>query len=50
MSNPDPAKPYQRQADKYLDEKLEKERKGVLARMVRGTIEYLTGDFKSLKK
>lgn len=43
VSNPDPAKPYQRQADKYLDEKLEKERKGVLARMVRGTIEYLTG-------
>ena len=41
VSKPDPAKPYQRQADKYLDEKLEKERKGVLARMVRGAIEYL---------
>ena len=41
VNKPDPAKPYQRQADKYLDEKLEKERKGVLARMVRGAIEYL---------
>lgn len=41
VSNPDPAKSYQRQADKYLDDKLEKERKGVLARMVKGTLEYL---------
>lgn len=41
MNKPDPAKPYQHQADKYLDEKLEKERKGVLVRMVRGAIEYL---------
>lgn len=46
----DPAEPYERQADKYLDEKLEVETKGVLARMVRGAIEYLNDGLKTPDK
>lgn len=36
-----PEKPYERQADKDLDEKLQAEAKGVLARIVRGAMDYL---------
>jgi putative DNA primase/helicase len=37
----DPKEPYERLADKDLDEKLKAEAKGALARMVRGAMEYL---------
>lgn len=37
----DPKEPYERLADKDLDEKLQNEAKGVLARMVLGAMEYL---------
>lgn len=37
----DPQEPYERKADKGLDDKLKIEDKGVLARMVRGAMEYL---------
>jgi putative DNA primase/helicase len=37
----DPKEPYERKADKDLDEKLKGEAQGVLARMVRGAMEYL---------
>lgn len=36
-----PEQPYERQADKDLDEKLQAEAKGVLARIVRGAMDYL---------
>ena len=42
----DPQEPYERQADKNLDEKLHAEAKGVLARMVKGAMEYLSGGLK----
>lgn len=37
----DPQQPYERVADKHLDEKVQAESKGVLARMVMGSMEYL---------
>lgn len=37
----DPKEPHERQADKNLDEKLQAEARGVLARLVRGSIDYL---------
>ena len=37
----EPKEDYQRKADKHLDEKLQAEVQGVLARMVRGAMEYL---------
>lgn len=36
----EPKEDYQRKADKHLDEKLQAEVQGVLARMVRGALEY----------
>ncbi|GAB7511508.1 DNA primase family protein [Bilophila wadsworthia] len=38
----DPKEPFERQADKYLDTKIQAEAKGVLARMVQGAKEYLS--------
>ena len=38
--------PYERPADKNLDEKIQAEAKGVLARMVRGSMEYLRDGLK----
>ena len=37
----DPQQPWERQADKNLDEKIQAEAKGVLVRMVQGAMEYL---------
>lgn len=42
----DPKEPYERQADKNLDEKLHAEAKGVLVRMVKGAMEYLRDGLK----
>ncbi len=36
-----PTEPYQRQADKKLDQKLEKEAEGVLVRLIQGAMDYL---------
>lgn len=41
-----PEQPYERPADKNLDEKIQAEAKGVLARMVRGSMEYLRDGLK----
>lgn len=41
-----PEQPYERPADKDLDEKIQAEAKGVLARMVRGCMEYLRDGLK----
>lgn len=37
----EPKEPYQRQADKQLDQKLEKEAEGVLVRLIQGAMDYL---------
>lgn len=37
----EPKEPYQRQADKKLDQKLEKEAEGVLVRLIQGAMDYL---------
>ena len=36
-----PTEPYQRKADKMLDQKLEKEAEGVLVRLIQGAMDYL---------
>ena len=41
-----PEQPYERPADKNLDEKIQAEARGVLARMVRGSMEYLRDGLK----
>ena len=41
-----PEQPYERPSDKNLDEKIQAEAKGVLARMVRGSMEYLRDGLK----
>ena len=42
----DPQQPWERQADKNLDEKIQAEAKGVLVRMVQGAMEYLRDGLK----
>lgn len=42
----DPEQPYERLADKNLDDKLKAESKGVLARIVQGSMEYLRDGLK----
>lgn len=42
----DPKEPYERLADKNLDEKVQAEAKGVLVRMVQGSMEYLRDGLK----
>lgn len=41
VENPDPEKDYQRKSDKHLDSKIQAEAEGVLARLVRGAMEYV---------
>ncbi len=45
-----PEQPYERPADKNLDEKIQAEARGVLARMVRGSMEYLRDGLKTPDK
>ena len=42
----DPQQPWERPADKDLDQKVQAEAKGVLARMVRGAMDYMDGGLK----
>lgn len=42
----DPQQPYERLADKHLEDKLKAESKGVLARIVQGSMEYLRDGLK----
>ncbi len=50
VEDPDTEKPYQRKADKHLDEKLANESQGVLVRLVQGAMEYLRDGLKVPEK